>query len=71
MNRKTLLAGAIFAGLVLVTIGLLRSPEKGSRPAGERPRPVPKLKADSFDTLEVTRAVPPPSSRRRATITRS
>jgi hypothetical protein len=55
MNRKTLLAGAIFAGLVLVTIGLLRSPEKGSRPAGERPRPVPKLKADSFDTLEVTK----------------
>ena len=55
MNRKTLLAGAIFAGLVLVTIGLLRSPEKGTRPPGERPRPIPKLKADDFDTLEVTK----------------
>jgi len=55
MNRKTLIAGAIFAGLVLVTIGLLRSPEKGTRPAGERPRPIPKLKADAFDTLEVTK----------------
>ena len=55
MNRKTLFAGAIFAGLVLVTIGLLRSPEKGTRPSGERPRPIPKLKADDFDTLEVTK----------------
>jgi len=55
MNRKTLIAGAIFAGLVLITIALLRSPEKGTRPAGERPRPIPKLKADAFDTLEVTK----------------
>jgi hypothetical protein len=55
MNRKTLFAGAIFAVLVVATIGLLRSPEKGARPAGERPRPIPKLKADSFDTLEVTK----------------
>ncbi|MGC9982563.1 MAG: DUF4340 domain-containing protein [Polyangia bacterium] len=55
MNRKTLLAGAIFAGLVLVTIALLRSPEKGTRPTGERPRPIPKLKANDFDTLEVTK----------------
>jgi len=55
MNRKTLFAAAIFAGLVLVTIGLLRSPEKGTRPPGERPRPIPKLKADDFDTLEVTK----------------
>jgi hypothetical protein len=55
MNRKTLFAGAIFAGLVLVAIGLLRSPEKGTRPPGERPRPIPKLKADDFDTLEVTK----------------
>jgi hypothetical protein len=55
MNRKTLLAGAIFVGLVLITIALLRSPEKGTRPAGERPRPIPLLKADGFDTLEVTR----------------
>jgi hypothetical protein len=56
MNRKTLLAGAIFAVLILATIGLLRSPEKGTQPVGERPRPIPKLKADDFDTLEVTKA---------------
>jgi hypothetical protein len=54
MNRKTLFAAAIFAGLVLVAIGLLRSPEKGTRPPGERPRPIPRLKADDFDTLEIT-----------------
>jgi hypothetical protein len=56
MNRKTLFAGAIFAGLVLVAIGLLRSPEKGTRPPGERPRPIPRLKTDDFDTLEITKA---------------
>jgi hypothetical protein len=55
MNRKTLFAGAIFAVLVLVTFALLRSPEKGTRPAGDRPRPIPKLKAGDFDTLEVTK----------------
>jgi len=55
MNRKTLFAGAIFVGLVLVAIGLLRSPEKGTRPPGERPRPIPRLKADDFDTLEITK----------------
>jgi hypothetical protein len=53
MNRKTVIAGLIFAGLILVTIGLLRTPEKGSRPVGERPRPFAKLKAEDFDTLEV------------------
>ncbi|HJX64119.1 MAG TPA: DUF4340 domain-containing protein [Polyangia bacterium] len=56
MNRKTLFAGAIFAGLVLVAIGLLRSPEKGTRPPGERPRPIPRLKAGDFDTLEITKS---------------
>jgi hypothetical protein len=56
MNKKTLFASAIFAVLLLATIGLLRSPEKGTQPAGERPRPVPKLKAGDFDTLEVTKA---------------
>jgi hypothetical protein len=56
MNRKTLFAGAIFVGLVLVAIGLLRSPEKGTRPPGERPRPIPRLKAGDFDTLEITKA---------------
>ena len=56
MNRKTLFAGAIFAVLVLATVFLMRSPEKGTRPIGERPRPIPKLKANDFDTLEVTKA---------------
>jgi hypothetical protein len=56
MNRKTVFAGVIFAGLVVLTFVLLRSPEKGTRPPGERPRPVPKLKAGDFDTLEVTKA---------------
>lgn len=55
MNRKTLIAGAVFAGLILLTIGLLRTPEKGTRPAGERPRPIAKLKAGDYDTLEVTK----------------
>jgi len=55
MNRKTLFAGAIFAVLVLATVFLMRSPEKGTRPVGERPRPIPKLKAGDFDTLEVTK----------------
>ena len=56
MNKKTLFASAIFAVLLLATIGLLRSPEKGTQPVGERPRPIPKLKAGDFDTLEVTKA---------------
>lgn len=55
MNRKTLIAGAVFAGLILITIALLRSPEKGDRPAEGGPRPVVKLKAGDFDTLEVTK----------------
>lgn len=53
MNRKTIIAGVIFAGLILLTIGLLRTPEKGTRPAGERPRPIAKLKAGDYDTLEI------------------
>jgi Domain of unknown function (DUF4340) len=56
MNKKTLFASAIFIVLLLATIGLLRSPEKGTQPPGERPRPFPKLKAGDFDTLEVTKA---------------
>lgn len=55
MNRKTLIAGLIFVGLVLTTVFLLRSPEKGSIPAGARPRPIAKLTADNFDTIEVTK----------------
>jgi hypothetical protein len=54
MNRKTLLAGAVFAGLLLIAYAVLRQPEKGTRQgAGERP--VPAIAAGSFDTLEVTK----------------
>jgi hypothetical protein len=55
MNRKTLIAGLVFAGLILATVLLLRSPEKGARPAEGPARPIAKLAADSFDTLEVTK----------------
>jgi hypothetical protein len=55
MNRKTLIAGLVFAGLILATVLLLRSPEKGARPAQGPARPIAKLTADSFDTLEVTK----------------
>ena len=55
MNRKTLIAGLIFAGLVLTTVLLLRSPEKGSAPAGGAAGPIARLTADGFDTLDVTK----------------
>ncbi len=55
MNRKTLIAGLVFAGLILATVLLLRSPEKGNRPAGGSPRPIAKLVDGSFDTLEITK----------------
>jgi hypothetical protein len=55
MNRKTLIAGLVFAGLILATVLLLRSPEKGNRPAEGSARPIAKLTADGFDTLEVTK----------------
>ncbi len=54
MNSKTLLAGGVFAGLLLVALFVLRSPEKGSR-TGEAPRPVAKISEGSVDTLEVTK----------------
>ncbi len=55
MNRKTLIAGLVFAGLILATVLLLRSPEKGSRPAHGAIRPIAKLTEGSFDTLDVTK----------------
>jgi hypothetical protein len=55
MNRKTLIAGLVFAGLILATVLLLRSPEKGTAPTSGSGRPIPKLTADGFDTLEVTK----------------
>ncbi len=55
MNRKTLIAGLVFAGLILATVLLLRSPEKGNRTAESTPRPIAKLVDGGFDTLEVTK----------------
>jgi hypothetical protein len=54
MNRKTLTAGAVFAGLLLLTLVVLRAPEKGSR-TGEAARPVPKIAAGAIESLEVTK----------------
>jgi len=54
MNRKTLLAGAVFVGLLVVTLAVLKSPEKGTR-TGETPRPFPRLTAGEVDTLDVTK----------------
>lgn len=56
MNRKTLIAGLVFAGLILATVVLMRSPEKGTRTPESAPRPIAKLTTDSFDTIEVTKA---------------
>src|SRR3954469_22807213 len=55
MNRKTLIAGALFAGLIIIAVLVTRSPEKGSRTEGEAPRPVAKVAAGGIDTLEVTK----------------
>jgi hypothetical protein len=55
MNRKTLIAGLVFVALILATVVLMRSPEKGTRTPETAPRPIAKLTADSFDTLEVTK----------------
>ena len=54
MNRKTLTAVAIFGALIVIAVVVLRQPEKGQR-VGERPRPIPKLAAGTFDTLTVTK----------------
>lgn len=55
MNRKTLTALAVLGLLIVVAVVVLRQPEKGQT-VGERPRPVPKLAAGSFDALSVTKA---------------
>ncbi|MDZ4693741.1 MAG: DUF4340 domain-containing protein [Deltaproteobacteria bacterium] len=54
MNKKTLLAGALFAGLLGLTMMVLKSPDKGVR-TGESERPIAKLDKDAFDTLTITR----------------
>jgi hypothetical protein len=55
MNRKTMVAGLVFAGLILIAVFLLRSPEKGSAPIGGAAGPIAKLSADAFDTIDVTK----------------
>jgi hypothetical protein len=54
MNRKTLLAGAVFAGLLLISLLVLRSPEKGTR-TGEGERPIAAIGEGKSDTLEITK----------------
>jgi hypothetical protein len=54
MNRKTLLAGAVFAGLLLITLFVLRAPEKGTR-TGEGERPIAAIGEGKADTLEITK----------------
>src|SRR5258708_11716761 len=54
MNRKTQIALAAFVVLGLVTFFALRQPEKGEV-VGERPRPVPRLKAGDFDAIAVVK----------------
>ncbi len=54
MNRKTLIAFAVFAVFSLIAFVALRAPDKGER-RGERPRPMAKLAPSGFDTIEVTR----------------
>ena len=54
MNRKTQIALAAFVVLGLITFFALRQPEKGEV-VGERPRPVPRLKAGDYDTIAVTK----------------
>lgn len=54
MKKKTLFAGGAFAVLGVIALTVLKSPEKGQR-VGEGPRPVAKLAAADFDTLEITK----------------
>lgn len=53
MNKKTLIALAVFAGLLGLVLFLQSRPEKGVR-QGERPRPLPSLKGQAIDKLSIT-----------------
>ncbi len=55
MNRKNLTALLVLGVLTVIAVVVLRQPEKGER-VGERPRPIPKIAAGSFDALVVTKA---------------
>lgn len=54
MNRKTLTAFGLFVLLGVIALVALRQPEKGES-AADRPHPLPKLAANDFDTIEVTK----------------
>ena len=54
MNRKTLTALAIFAGLGILAVVALTRPQKGER-ASDHPRPVPAVATSDIATLEVTK----------------
>ena len=53
MNKKTLIALAVFAGLLGLVVFLQSRPEKGVR-QGERPRPLPSLKGQAMDKISIT-----------------
>jgi hypothetical protein len=53
MNRKTVIAGAVFIALFGLVMGVMRNPEKGTRTT-DRPRPMAKL--TGLDLLEITQA---------------
>lgn len=56
MEKKNIYALGALVLLAVLSIVMLKRPEKGER-TGERPRPVPELKADAVKSLEV--AQPP------------
>ena len=53
MNKKTLIALAVFGGLLGLVIFLQSRPEEGVR-VGERPRPLPSLKGKAIDKVSIT-----------------
>lgn len=53
MEKKNLFALLALLGLLGAAIFIMRSPEKGDR-IGERPRPLPEIKASALTTLELT-----------------
>jgi len=53
MERKNLFALTALLVLVAVAVYVMRLPEKGDR-IGDRPRPLPELKASNIATLELT-----------------
>lgn len=53
MERKNLFALTALIVLAAVAVYVMRSPEKGDR-VGDRPRPLPEVKASSIASLELT-----------------